>query len=245
MNRRIPLKLILVALMVAGAITALPTQAQEDPAQRIHQLALALHEDNIQNQNLTFWVGGTLGVEEFALELIKPGSKMPLFSFAPLFKGEKRLEKADLKGAYLLNFWASWCEPCRIEFPVLEKALKEDQFGIPLYFVNVLDEEKEAQKFATTYRKQMPFLLDLENVFLTKHMLQAIPQTWLIGEDGVVQVIHLGNLTESGAAFFEAVIKYPGVGKFNPADLKPTYTPTRTPLRKVTPTSTVKPPSGP
>lgn len=245
MNRRISMRLILTALMIASVITALPTQAQEDPAARIHQLALALHEDNIQNQNLTFWVGGTLGVEEFALELIKPGSKMPLFSFAPLFKGDKRLEKANLKGAYLLNFWASWCEPCRMEFPVLEKALKKDQFGIPLYFVNVLDMETEAQDFAATYRKQMTFLLDLENVFLSKHMLQAIPQTWLIGEDGVVQVIHLGNLTEAGADFFEAVIEHPGVGKFDPSDLKPTPKPTLTPLRKATSISTVKPPSGP
>ena len=94
----------------------------------------------------------------------------------------------------LVNFWASWCEPCRAEHPILEALQKE---GVVIYGVNYKDTPENA----------LAFLAELGNPFekigadTTGRMglnwgLYGVPETYLINGDGQILLRHAGPITE-------------------------------------------------
>jgi thiol-disulfide isomerase/thioredoxin len=211
MSTRRVLPLLIAALI--GAMATGSALAQDSPALRIYKLARALHTDNIENQNYTYWINGDIG-EDLSIPLsLHPGDTMPDFTFQEL-TGEASLSRADLKPPYLLNFWASWCGPCRDEFPVLDGAVKSSALPIPLYFINVLDQQNAAIAFSDPYRARLKLYIDLEQ-FAGKYAIDAIPQTYLIDANGKIQAIHLGNMTPAAVAFFAEIAAHPGIGAFD------------------------------
>lgn len=108
----------------------------------------------------------------------------------PVFSGEA-LKGAGVK---LVNFWASWCAPCRVEHPHLE-ALADA--GLPIYGVNYKDKAPNALKF----------LADLGNPYTavgadeTGRMalnwgVYGVPETYVINSDGVIILRFAGPLTQ-------------------------------------------------
>lgn len=211
MSIRRVLPLLIAALI--GAIAPVPALAQDSPALHIYKLARALHTDNIENQNYTFWIRGDMG-EDLGIRLfLHSGDTMPDFTFREL-TGEASLSRADLKPPYLLNFWASWCGPCRDEFPVLDGAVKSGELPMPVYFIDILDQQNEAIAFSEPYRALLKLYIDLEQ-FAEHYQINAIPQTYLIDANGKIQAIHLGNMTPAAVAFFAEIAAHPGIGAFD------------------------------
>lgn len=97
--------------------------------------------------------------------------------------------------ALLINFWASWCGPCKQEAPELSKLAEEFVDELEIYGVNVskYDNEKKARQFVQDYKLQYPILFDREGeVFEGLYKGQVFPTNVLIDRNGVIQDIILG-----------------------------------------------------
>jgi peroxiredoxin len=106
---------------------------------------------------------------------------------------------ADLRGqAVIVNFWASWCEPCRIEIPSLMAVYQEHAArGLVVLAVNLTDQERreDIARFVETTAMPFPVLLDERGTIRERYGLTAVPTTVFIDRSGVVQRIHPGPIS--------------------------------------------------
>ena len=97
---------------------------------------------------------------------------------------------ADFKGKpILINFWATWCGPCKTEVPwFVEFADKYRAQGLTVIGVSVDDSPEDIKKFSAEYKVNYPMLVGLgrDDVAKAYDALMAIPVTWLIRADGTV-----------------------------------------------------------
>ena len=95
----------------------------------------------------------------------------------------------------LLNFWASWCPPCRQEWPELRAfARRTDIRGIIVLSVNVEEPPEVVRDFAGEEPPPFPVLLDGDSGVSDRYRVTALPTTFLIDADGVVRQVIPGNL---------------------------------------------------
>lgn len=105
---------------------------------------------------------------------------------------------ADFRGkVVLLNFWASWCEPCKAESPAIEKAYaKYARDGLVVLGANVDDLSKDANEFYVKYHLTYPILryssTDATKDFGTKRL----PETFVIDRNGDVATLRRGQIDE-------------------------------------------------
>jgi peroxiredoxin len=93
----------------------------------------------------------------------------------------------------LVNFWATWCGPCRQEMPHLNKLYeKYKASGFVLLGVNVDDDTKQAAGVANKLGVKFPVLPDAEKRVSRQYDLSAMPSTVLIDRDGKVRYLHRG-----------------------------------------------------
>lgn len=106
----------------------------------------------------------------------------PEFSL-PLLGGG-RLDSAALKGhPVVVNFWASWCLPCREEAPLLESRWQEyKQRGIKVIGVNVQDSEENAADFARELGLTFPIVRDVDLVLYRKLGVRGLPETFFVDQ---------------------------------------------------------------
>ncbi len=115
-----------------------------------------------------------------------------------LFDGGQ-LRLSELQGqVVLVNFWASWCIPCRDEAPVLEQAWQHyrDQ---DVVFVGVayLDTDKEAKAFLEEFKVTYPNGPDLGTKIAPTYRLAGVPETFFIDKKGQIADLEIGPLTET------------------------------------------------
>ncbi len=93
---------------------------------------------------------------------------------------------SDLKGkALVVNFWASWCVPCRDEAPALQRAWEKykDQ-GVLILGIDYVDTEPEAKKFIADFKQNYPNGPDLGTRISQAYHITGVPETYFIGKDG-------------------------------------------------------------
>jgi cytochrome c biogenesis protein CcmG/thiol:disulfide interchange protein DsbE len=114
------------------------------------------------------------------------GRPAPDFTL-PLFSGGT-LNLHSLKGKpVLLNFWASWCVPCREETPLLVRLHKTYRpRGIVFVGVNVEDDERAARAFLQQYHVDYPVVHSVDDGLIDAYAIPGIPTTVFIGANGVV-----------------------------------------------------------
>ena len=120
------------------------------------------------------------------------GKPAPDFSLQTL--DGKTVKLSDLKGSVVvLDMWATWCPPCREGLPHLDEtyqAMKAD--GLKAFAVNVREEKAQVQGFVDQTKLKVPVLLDAEGKVSDAYMANAIPETIVIGKDGVVKKVIVG-----------------------------------------------------
>ena len=125
-----------------------------------------------------------------------PGDAAPAFD-APLLRGGGSLSLEELDGRpIVLNFWASWCAPCRDEAPMLVRAHEEHGDVIAFVGVDIRDGRTDALEFEKTYGMEYPSVRDESLEIFDDYGLTGQPETFFIDAEGVI-VDHVpGALTE-------------------------------------------------
>jgi peroxiredoxin len=93
----------------------------------------------------------------------------------------------------MLNFWATWCGPCREEMPHLNRLFeKYHAAGFMLFGVNVDNDARNARGMASRLGLQFPVLLDTDKKVSRLYDLETMPSTMLIDRDGRLRFVRLG-----------------------------------------------------
>ena len=131
----------------------------------------------------------------------QPGQAAPLFQSTDL--NGRPVVLADYRGhPVLLNFWASWCVPCRAEFPVL-KRLQSGRSDLGLLGVVFQDGDATARAFMQSHDATWPAVRDPSGQIAAAYDVMpkpGIPVSILIGPSGRVVARHLGPLSGDAAA---------------------------------------------
>jgi peroxiredoxin len=101
---------------------------------------------------------------------------------------------ADLKGqVVLINFWASWCGPCRQEMPVLDQMYRKYKAaGFTLLGVNVEPKSGDALTFLKATPVSFPILFDTQSKVSTLYEVSGMPSTVIVDRKGNVRYVHHG-----------------------------------------------------
>lgn len=112
---------------------------------------------------------------------------------------DKKISLHDLQGkVVLLNFWGSWCEPCRQEMPMIEKTYEKykDQ-GLIVIGVNIGESKVTAKGFAERMGLTFPILLDQKrDVTLKQYIVDQIPSSFFIDKHGVIRYVFTGPMNQ-------------------------------------------------
>lgn len=125
------------------------------------------------------------------------GDPAPDFELVEAGTGNK-LRLSDFRGQpVLVNFWATWCAPCRTEMPALEKAATTYRnAGLQVLAVNFGESQAAVLAFAGELGLQLPLLLDSDGAVQATYRVPGYPSSYFIDRQGRVAAVHLGILTE-------------------------------------------------
>ena len=122
----------------------------------------------------------------------------------PAFEGETLSGQIltideDFDRPLIINFWATWCAPCAQEMPVVENLHQE---GMPVVGVNVgLEEEARVETWVDEAGLTFPIIVDdSQRTLEALYRIRAMPTTFFIDSDGIIQMVEAGPLTEESLA---------------------------------------------
>lgn len=106
----------------------------------------------------------------------------------------------------LINFWASWCGPCRKEMPVLQAL--EDKYkdlGVQVWGINVEQESQAGKDFLANLSLNFSIFFDETNTLSKTYQVEAMPTTVIVDRDGVVRFVYLGYKDGYGKKYEKAI----------------------------------------
>ena len=106
----------------------------------------------------------------------------------------KNLRMSDLRGqVVMVNFWASWCGPCRQEMPKLEELYQRyKKAGFTVLGVNVEEDNKEAKRLLKEVKVDFPILYDTKSLASKLYKVDAMPTTVIVDRSGKMRYLHRG-----------------------------------------------------
>ncbi len=123
------------------------------------------------------------------------GALAPDFELLTITGESIRLD--DLRGqVVLLNFWATWCAPCRLEMPHLQNRFELFSPDLVVLAVNFDEPAQDVGAFVLELGLTFPTLLDPGALVQDLYRVRGYPTSVFVDRDGVIQIIHIGILTE-------------------------------------------------
>ena len=102
----------------------------------------------------------------------------------------------DFRGKpVLLNFWATWCGPCRFEMPFIQEIFEKKErsdIGLVILAIDIGENPSSVKEFMEHFGLSFPALLDINQDVALKYNIRAIPTTFFIDKDGIIQDIKIG-----------------------------------------------------
>lgn len=162
---------------------------------------------NIKNRSARGWLAGALLCLPLIAQAVSTQEPAPDFTLKSLAGPNLRLE--EYKGqVVLINFWATWCGPCRQELPLLDRIHQRYQdAGFAVLGINVEGEDKvaEAEAMIGSAGVTFPVLVDEGQRISELYGLEAMPTSVVVDRDGVVRYIHRGYKPGDEAKYLEVV----------------------------------------
>ena len=110
------------------------------------------------------------------------------------FDDARTIRVAEYKGKVVyLDFWASWCPPCRESFPFMNELQRDfGDKGLQIIAVSVDKAAEDARDFIARYPPQFTVALDTKWACASAYLLPGMPTSYLIDRRGVVRAVHIG-----------------------------------------------------
>ncbi|MEP7200208.1 MAG: redoxin domain-containing protein [Chloroflexota bacterium] len=136
------------------------------------------------------------------------GALAPNFTLNTLDGEEKKLE-AMRGNVVLVNFWATWCLPCRNEMPAIQQAYEAHKAeGLVVWGVNVGESAEQVRDYAGELHLSFPLLLDGDSKVSRQYRVFGLPTTVFVGRDGVIREVSIGEMSQSSLeGFLRRVLK--------------------------------------
>lgn len=140
-----------------------------------------------------------VGIGLFTVRPAELGGPAPPLAGPSLAEPDERIRLADLRGTpVVLNFWASWCDPCREEAPAFARVARETAGRVRFLGVNVLDGREAALDYVERFGIPYPSIPDASGSVADDYEVQGVPETVFIDADGALVGKHIGAFTDGG-----------------------------------------------
>lgn len=154
-------------------------------------------------------IGVAAGLAYFAAGTPAPSEAPPPSVAAPVVgapapsfdletPGGQRVRLADLRGKVaVLNFWATWCAPCRLEMPDLEARAVADPDRLAVVGINFDESAAEVEAFRKEVGVTFPLVLDPGGKVQRLYRVLGYPTTFFLDEEGIIRIQHIGLMSAS------------------------------------------------
>ena len=130
----------------------------------------------------------------------EPSQNPQLENLAPDFQlpnlDGQTVSLSDFRGKpVMLNFWASWCGPCRAEMPLIQEVFEDKEWsdkGLTILAINIGEDRSTAERFMEDNGLSFPVLLDTSESVAREYNIRYIPTTFFIDKDGIARDIKIG-----------------------------------------------------
>ena len=126
-----------------------------------------------------------------------PSLDAPAPDFELLSLTGESIQLEDYRGKFiLLNFWATWCAPCRLEMPIFQSSYDNYAGKVIVVAVNNAEDPEDVRAFIDEFELTFVVLLDPEAEVQHLYQVYGYPTTFVIDHEGVIRVRHIGLISE-------------------------------------------------
>jgi thiol-disulfide isomerase/thioredoxin len=147
-------------------------------------------------------------MSQVVLAKVNEGDKFPLAELKKEYltkKGSFNPNKAKAK-VYIIDFWASWCEPCKKALPALDTLYKQNKKkGLVVIGINVDDEKQLGQDFLKSHGVSFPVIFDKGRALAEKIEISTMPTSYVLDKSGKVKFVHRGFVDGQEAEYAKQI----------------------------------------